>query len=192
MDAFQHTVAAGAASTLGSARAKLRRLAHLLRVLSGAYVVWVLYQIVVWWTDATAVQKNMGSYLKVDLSGMAASQRMAAMGVDLVAWALLLVAVAYCWKLLACLLKDQGFTEAAAQHLMRCAWWGLACEVLTVLTRPLNSWCLTWHLPAAEQVFKWRFLTDDLQAVLLCLALLMFAYLFSWVLEVAEENRGFI
>ncbi len=176
----------------GAARVKLRRLAQLMRVLSAAYAAWVLWRIVSWWTDADLVKQGMGHYLKLDLSGLAASQRMTAMGLDLLVWLLLLVAVVYCWKLLACLLKDKGFTETAAHNLMQCAWWALACQTFSVLSRPLHTWFLTWHLPAAEQVFRWRFAASDLQGVLLCLALLMFAYLFSWVLEVAEENRGFV
>jgi hypothetical protein len=192
MPDFQNRVVDHTAPSTGTARFKLRRLAHVMRVLSGAYVAWVLYQIVFWWTDANAVQKNMASFLKVDLSGLSISQRMTAMGLDLLAWALLLVAVVHCWKLLACLLKDQGFTELAARHLTRCAWWGMTCEAFSVVTHPLQSWVLTWHLPAVEQIFKWRFATSDWTAVILCMALLMFAYLFSWVLEVAEENRGFV
>lgn len=192
MDDIQNPPRSSAIQSPGAARVKLRRLAQLLRVLSASYAVWVLWQIVGWWTDADLVKQGMGHYLKLDLSGLAASQRMAGMGLDLLAWLLLLAAVASCWKLLACLLKDQGFTEAAAHHLMQCAWWGLACQTLTVLSRPFHTWFLTWHLPAAEQVFRWRFAASDLQGVLLCLVLLMFAYLFSWVLEVAEENRSFV
>ena len=192
MDNVQNSPRRSATQAPGAARLKLRRLAQLMRVLSAAYAAWVLWRIVDWWTNAELVKRGMGNYLKLDLSALTASQRMAAMGLDLLVWLLLLVAVVYCWKLLACLLKDQGFTEAAAHSLMHCAWWALACQTLTVLSRPLHTWFLTWHLPAAEQVFRWRFAATDLQGVLLCLALLMFAYLFSWVLEVAEENRGFV
>lgn len=184
--------APGALQASGAARLKIHRLAHLMRVLSATYAAWVLWQVVDWWGNAEQVKRLMGSHLQVDLSGLASSQRMAAMGIDLVVWLTLLAAVVCCWRLLGCLLKDQGFTEAAARHLMQCAWFALLCQTLSVLSRPLHSWCLTWHLPAAEQVFRWRFGATDLQGVLLCLALLMFAYLFTWVLEVAEENRGFV
>lgn len=182
----------GAPQPPGSARIKIHRLAHLMRVLSGAYAVWVLWRVIDWWGNAEQVKRLMGNDLKVDLSGLANSQRMVAMGIDLLVWLTLLAAVMCCWRLLGCLLKDQGFTETAARHLMRCAWFSVVCQTLSVLSRPLHSWCLTWHLPAAEQVFRWRFGATDLQGVLFCLALLMFAYLFTWVLEVAEENRGFV
>ena len=192
MNDFQNSPRRSATQAPGAARLKLRRLAQLMRVLSAAYAAWVLWRIVDWWTNAELVKRGMGHDLKLDLSALAPSQRMAAMGLDLLVWLFLLVAVVYCWKLLASLLKDPGFTAAAAHSLRRCAWWALSCQTLTVLSRPLNTWFLTWHLPAAEQVFRWRFAATDLQGLLLCLALLMFAYLFSWVLEVAEENRGFV
>lgn len=192
MDDFQNSPRLPASHSPGAAWVKLRRLAQLMRVLSTAYAAWVLWRIVDWWTNAELVKRGMGHYLNLDLSGLASSQRMAAMGLDLLVWLLLLVAVVYCWKLQTCLLKDQGFTEAAAHNLMQCAWWALGCQTLTVLSRPIHTWLLTWHLPAAEQVFRWRFDASDLQGLLLCLVLLMFAFLFSWVLEVAEENRGFV
>jgi hypothetical protein len=31
-----------------------------------------------------------------------------------------------------------------------------------------------------------------LLAILFCLALLMFAYVFTWTMELAEENRSFV
>jgi len=34
--------------------------------------------------------------------------------------------------------------------------------------------------------------SSDFLGILLGLALLMFAYLFTWVLEVVEENRSFV
>jgi hypothetical protein len=60
------------------------------------------------------------------------------------------------------------------------------------LSRPLQSFLLTTHLAAAEQVWKWNFRVVDRQAVLFCLALLMFAYVFTCTMEVAEENRSFV
>ena len=48
------------------------------------------------------------------------------------------------------------------------------------------------HLPATEQLWKWSFRNVDLLAILFCLALLMFAYVFTWTMELAEENRSFV
>jgi len=64
--------------------------------------------------------------------------------------------------------------------------------VFTQLSRPVQSFLLTAHLSAAEQVWQWRFQNVDLLAVLFCLLLLMFAYVFTWTMELAEENRSFV
>ena len=170
---------------------KLRRLAYLLRAVSAGYACWVLWRILTWWLDAEKIQRNFSSYLGRDLSATAASQRYAALALDLLAWLLLFVAVVYCWKFLHCLSLPHRLREAA-KHISLCAWYASACETFTELSRPVQSFLLTMHLPAAEQLWKWSFLNVDLLAILFCLALLMFAYVFSWTMELAEENRSFV
>ena len=81
MNDFQHSSKRSVTPTPGAARVKLRRLAQIMRVLSAAYAAWVLWRIVDWWTNAELVKRGMGHYLKLDLSALAPSQRMAAMGV---------------------------------------------------------------------------------------------------------------
>ncbi len=170
---------------------KLRLLAHLLRAVSAGYAGWVLWGILTGWLDAERIQRVFSSYLERDLSAMAASQRYGALAVDLMVWFLLFMAVAYCWNFLRCLTLANRLPEAA-HHLSRCAWFAIACETLTELTRPLQTFLLTLHLPAAEQVWKWSFHNVHLLAILFCLALLMFAYVFTWTMELAEENRSFV
>ena len=170
---------------------KLRLLSHLLRAVSAGYAGWVLWSILTGWLDAERVQRIYSRYLERDLSAMAASQRYGALATDLLVWFLLFMAVAYCWNFLRCLSLPHRLREAA-RHLSLCAWFAIACEALAELTRPLQTFLLTMHLPAAEQVWKWSFHNVHLLAVLFCLALLMFAYVFTWTMELAEENRSFV
>ena len=170
---------------------KLRRLAHLLRAVSAGYACWVLWGILTWWLDAEKVQRNFSSYLGRDLSAMAASQRYGALALDLLAWLLLVAAVVYCWKFLRCLSVPHRLREAA-KHISLCAWYAIACETFTELSRPVQSFLVTSHLSNYEQVWQWRFQQFDLLAVLFCLVLLMFAYAFTWTMELAEENRSFV
>jgi hypothetical protein len=181
VDAFQHP-----------AVRKLQRLAYLVRLVSAGYTAWVLWNILSWWLDADKVTRNFGNFINRDLSAMTGSQRFAAMGLDLIAWALLLLAVMHCWKFLHYLTQPARWSDAASRHISLCAWFAIACEGLTELSRPLQSFLLSAHLSVAEQVWKWNFRTMDLLAVLFCLALLMFAYVFTWAMEVAEENRSFV
>ncbi|NVO07485.1 MAG: hypothetical protein HXX19_16895 [Rhodoferax sp.] len=171
---------------------KLQRLAHLVRWVSVGYAAWVLWNILDWWLDADKVATNYGNFIHRDLSALAASPRYAALALDLLAWTLLLLAVMHCWKFLNDLSQPARWSGTAARHLSLCAWFAIACEGFSELARPLQSYFLTLHLSAAEQVWKWNFRAVDLQAVLFCLSLLMFAYVFGWTMELAEENRSFV
>ena len=171
---------------------KLRLTAQALRWLSAGYAAWSLWRILSWWLDAERVARQMGSYLQRDLSGMASWQPLAALGLDLLAWGFLLAAVVYCWRFLGHLRSSPGFTGQGASQLMRCAWLAIACEAAVLLFRPMQSWLLTAHLGVADRLYQWQFRPADLQAIILCGALLMFALVYLWALEIAEENKGFV
>jgi hypothetical protein len=163
-----------------------------MRWLSAAYATWVLWQVLSWWLDAERLVKLMGNYLQRDLSGMAAWQRLCGMSLDLVAWTLLLTAVVYGWRFLGSLREDVSFSEPSAHQFMRCAQYAIACQALSLLLRPVQSFLYTAHLAPTEQLFQWQFRPHDLQSTILCLALLMFALIYAWALEVSEENKRFI
>jgi hypothetical protein len=171
---------------------KLQRVAYLLRWASAGYALWVLWNILNWWLDADKVTRLFGNFLGRDLSAAATSQRLGALALDLIAWAFLLVAVVHCWKFLRHLSQPARWSGDAARHISSCAWFAIACEGFTELARPLQSFLLTAHLPVAEQVWKWNFRPMDLLVVLFCLSLLIFAYVFTWTMEVVEENRSFV
>ena len=179
-------------AVFGSAKTKLFWLAQLLRVLSGSYAAWVLVRIVQWWTDPERVVKNMGQFLAQDLSGLPVSARMLAMALDLGTWLLLLAAVVCCWKSLGYLLKEHTFSHPMARLLTWAGWLGALCQGLTLLIRPLQSYLMTAHLSATGQVFKWAFHPQDLLSIMLCGVILCFAYLITWAVDVAEENRAFV
>jgi hypothetical protein len=175
-----------------AAYAKLRIAAQAMRVLSAAYLVSVFWHIQDWWLDGERVARLVGNAYGKDLSAMQAWQRLAAMGVDLAALGLLVVAVVYCWCFLGTLQQKTSFTETGVGYLMRCAWWGSACEVFSLVSRPLKSYLLTLHLSPTDQQWRWSLQSGDVQSAILCVALLMFALMFSWALEIAEENRSFV
>ncbi len=187
------TAAANTANTaLSAAHRKLRWTAQGMRWLSAAYAAWVLWQVLNWWLDGERLVKLMGNYLQRDLSGMATWQRMGGLSLDLVAWVLLLTAVVYGWRFLGSLYESVSFSEPSAHQFMRCAQYAIACQALTLLTRPVQSFFYTAHLAPAEQLFQWQFRPHDLQSTILCLALLMFALIYAWALEVSEENKRFV
>jgi hypothetical protein len=192
MSALTEDLPQGSLRGRSDARLKLFWLVQVLRVLSVSYAAWSLYRMVSWWTDEQSVVKNMGRYLGRDLSALASGQRMAALLLDLALWLLLAAAVACCWKMLGYLQRDSAFSAQGARWLAWGGWLGAACQLLSVLTRPLHSYLLTAHLAAAEQVFKWSFFPADLLGTMLCVVIIAFAYLMSWAVEIAEENKGFV
>jgi hypothetical protein len=179
-------------SALGTAKVKLYWLAQGLRILSVSYAAWVLLRVVQWWTDSEKVIKNLGTYLQRDLSALTENSRMMAMALDLSAWLLMVVAVVCCWKSLGHLIVHRTFSQSMARLLAWAGWLGILSQLLAMLVRPLQSYLITAHLPASEQVFKWAFYPQDILSTMLCGAILCLAYLIAWTVEIAEENRGFV
>ena len=192
MNAVGNVFSSSAEGGFGSAKVKLFWLAQVLRVLSSAYAAWMLLRIVQWWTDAERVIFNMGKFVGRDLSDLAASARMLALALDAGAWLFLLAAVVCCWRSLTYLLKEHTFSLPIARLLTWAGWLGALCQSISLLIRPVQTYLMTAHLPAAEQVFKWSMYPQDLLGILLCGVILCFAYLIRWALEIAEENRGFV
>ncbi len=175
-----------------NARTKLRWTGHGLQLMAVTYSLWVLIQILMWWTDSERVIHNMGAYLQRDLSQLPSSSRMMALGLDLTLWSVLVIAVIFCWRSLGEIMQEHAFTPTAIQRLNWGAWTGIACELLSVLSRPIHTYWLTAHLPVSEQVSKWQFNAHDLLSLLLCGVILLTSYLLTWTQEIQADNRSFI
>jgi len=175
-----------------TASAKMFWLIQVLRLLSVGYVAWVLARVVSWWTDPGQVIQHMGQYLRRDLSELSTASRMTAMTLDLAVWLLLLAAVVCGWRSLGLLLQEQSFTRPMARLLTWAGWLGALGQGLTLLFRPLQTYLMTAHLPPSELLFKWALYPQDLLSALLCGVLLCFAYMITWAVDLAEENRGFV
>jgi hypothetical protein len=173
-----------------SARTKLRITALCLKFVTLFYAAWVLWSILNWWLNRDQVVQQMSQYLNEDLSSLETWQRMVPLGLDLISWGILCSAIVYAWKFLNELVSTKIFSTEGAQTFMRCARLAITCEAFTQLTRPVIHFVLTAN--ANSQVFHWPFRASDLQSIILCLVLLVFALIYSWALEVAEENKEFI
>jgi hypothetical protein len=174
------------------ARTKLRWAAHCLRLIGISYALWVLVQVINWWTNSDKVIHHMGIYLQRDLSQLPNSASMMAMTLDLTLWGVLVLAVIFCWRGVGEIMKEHAFTPMAIKRLNWGGWTGVACEVLSVLSRPIKTYWLTAHLPVTEQVIKWQFSANDLLSLLLCGVILLTSYLLAWTQEIQAENRSFI
>jgi hypothetical protein len=175
-----------------SAYFKLNIAAHIMRALTASYVLFTLWQFLTWWLDMPRIIRMRGRYWGLDLSGMEAWQPMVGLGLNLIAWVLLVIAVAYAWKFFASFKRDKGLSVLGGNLLMRCAWFAMGCFIFTLLSRPVFNYFLTIHLDHALRVIDWQLQMRDLMRGIMCLALLMFAYVYSWMLDIAQENAEFV
>ena len=174
------------------AQAKIYGLVQVLRFVSFSYVVWILFQILRPWYAPERFISQLSRYWERNLASAHPWQLSAGVLLNLGLWSLLVISVVFYWRAMGRLLKDMAFTSKVGALFMRGAWFGMACEALSVATRPLLSYVLTLHLPAEQQLFRWDVYPNDLLATILCFVLLIFAYLFAWMVEIADENRGFV
>jgi hypothetical protein len=179
-------------TTREAAYRKLNLAAHVVRALTACYAIFTLWQFLTWWLNKPRIIQMRGRYWGLDLSEMASWQPMVGLGMNFIAWVLLVISVAYAWKFFASFKRDKGLSAQGGQLLMRCAWFAVACFVFTVLSRPIFNYFLTIHLDSTLRVLAWEWQMRDLMRAILTLALLMFAYVYSWMLDIAEENKGFV
>jgi len=163
-----------------------------MRALTVSFTAWTLWNMLRFWLDADRVTNAFSSYLERDVHGMASWQRLSGLGLDLVTWALLLTCVVYAWKLLGNLKDGRVFHRENVNQLKRCAYFAIASDAFNWVNRPLVTYLATAHLPSGQQVFRWDVLAHNMTAQILCLALLMFAFVYGWALDIAEENQQFI
>jgi hypothetical protein len=174
------------------ARTKIYGLVQVVRFVAFSYTSWVLIQILRPWYAPQLFFSQLGRYWERDLASAHPWQISAAVLWDLGLWLLLVISVIFYWRAMGSLVRDMAFTSKVGMLITRGAWFGMACEVLTVATRPLWSYVLTLHLPADQHLLRWDIYPNDLLATILCFVLLIFAYLFAWMVDIAEENRGFV
>lgn len=163
-----------------------------LRVMAGIYTAWEFWLIVRPLRDSQAFLERLGNYWHRDMSAAQAEQIWRVVALDLALWFILLAAMVCWWLASRHLLRDMSMSATASAWLRRGAWAGLACTVLSILTRPLHSYLYTQHLPAESQLWLWNTNPSDLLGLLIGGVLLMLSYLMAWMCEIAEENKAFV
>src|SRR5215471_7332840 len=94
-------------------------LCHLIRAASAAQAAWTLALTAWWWSDAAAIEKAYGTFLKVDVSGASSLQYGIAVAINLCSWALY-AAISFCiWRQFGAYLQGRVFTVDAAIRMRR-------------------------------------------------------------------------
>jgi len=175
-------------------RKKIAWICHAVRFSALGYAVWLLYALIVYWTNIETINSGYGRLLNRDLSGMAQWQQALALGVHLVIWAFAAIACHSAWRLFSGFLTGQIFTLGAALALRRIALFGAISQILDIVTRPLMSVILTLHFPAGQQmrIVNLFFRPEDLVLLLLLFALLAFAHIQKTAAQIAGEHAQFV
>jgi hypothetical protein len=175
-DPAQHLIQA-TGNEREAAYSKLRRAALLMRGLLLAYVVYSFLRFVPWWLN------------KADIESW---QRWLGLSVNLISWLSLVGAVWMIGRFFDCFREHKTLTHRGGQYLMRCAWFACVSQLSNMLARPMTRFILNADFEPNWQHIDWALTTRDPLAIVLCFALLMFAYMHRWMLTITQENAAFV
>jgi hypothetical protein len=198
MDVAMHDLdrldAPAANSQLAALRMKIGWICQSVRLAALAYAIWVLYLLMSYWSDKTAINDGYGRLLHKDLSDIAPWQQAAAFGVNFAIWLFAAAACYSAWRLFTTYLAGNIFTLDAALWLRNLALFGAIAQGLGIATRPLISVILTMHFPAGQhlRIVNVFFRPDDLAMMLLLLCLLALAHIHKTAAQIAGEHALFV
>jgi hypothetical protein len=175
-------------------RDKIGWICHAVRFSALGYALWLLVEVIAYWSNRDAINKGYGQMLGRDISGMAQWQQGLALALILVIWSFAAIACLSMWRLFSGFLAGRIFTIDAALHLRRVGMFGAISQLLDIVTRPLMSVILTLHFPAGEKsrVVSVFFRPEDLVLLLLLFALLALAHIQKSAAEIAGEHAQFV
>jgi len=173
-------------------RQKLGITVTALQVTGIAYVAWIFWLILAPLTRPESLVNWLRIAFHRPLTNVDTWQFGAYFLVDLLNWLLIAVAASYCWSAMQQIKTADGNDKVASSRLVVGAWLACIAEAISILARPLKSYVMTVNDNGEGPLFHWYFSPQDLVVSMLCLALLGFAYVFSWKAYLAEENKGFI
>jgi len=157
-----------------------------------AYALWVLFEIIKYWTDIDTISRGYGRFLNVDLSDMSLWQLAAGLLINILIWLFAAYACYAAWLLFSNYLKGQIFTAESAAWLRRIALFGLISVMLGILSRPLVSLVLTAHLAQGKHMVNVFFHPEDLLNMLLLGGLLALSRIQKSAADIAGENAQFV
>ncbi len=161
----------------GNAYRKLRFTAGLMRGLLIGYVAYGFFRFVPWWLTKQGINDE---------------QLWLGLGINLMSWLCLVCAVMCAFRFLNRFFKHQTFSFEGGQALKQCAWFAIASQTTNMLARPITHVILNPDAPIDWSQLAWGFTPRDPVATLFCLALLMFAFVHQWTLDIVQEHAEFV
>lgn len=173
-------------------RARIGVLCQVLRFAALAYAAWVFVLLAMHWSDAATVTRTYSHWLKGDLFEIPAQQRALGFLVQMVPWALTVLACWNLWRLFSGFLAGRVFTVDAALTLRCLAIAGLAAVMVDMISRPLLSLLVSVHMPPGSRHIGFFFQTNDMLNLMFLGGLLALAHVFKVAAEIAEDNAAIV
>jgi len=173
-------------------RRRIGWICHVLRVVAVVYVAWLLLVVFQHWAEGGRAAQAYSNWLRIDVSGMGATQRLLGFCVTLGIWVLVAAACVNLWRLCSGYLAGRIFTTGAATALGRIALFGLAAQFADIAARPLIAAIVTMHLPDGRAAFAFSLTPTDLLVVGFLLAFFALAHIYRAAAEMADDHAGII
>lgn len=172
--------------------ARIRGLCRLVRVAAVVYAAASIVGLIWLWSHDDAQLRAYGSWLGTAFVPVPPMQRLAGFAVKFVQWLLVAAACLAMIRLFGGFLAGRIFTLDAARLVRRIALFGLAAELVDVLTRPVISVLLTLHMaPGTRQIGLFLDGHDLLEPMFL-IGFLALGHVFAVAAEIAADNAAIV
>lgn len=173
-------------------RRRIGWLCQTIRLIVAAYAVWVLWLVFSFWGNGAWIVQIYSGLHQMPVLPLEAWQRIAGLCISLTTWSITAVACWCAWRLFSTYLKGQIFSVDAALWLRRVGIFGLSAMGLDIVTRPLVSALVTWHMPAGHRVLGINLNPHDLLTIMFLVSLVALAHIFKAAAEIADENAQIV
>jgi hypothetical protein len=174
-------------------RRQIGWICHVVRWAAVGYALWVLWMVVLFWSDAGLVMRVFQHRtLGMALTEPSLMQRMSGLAVSFANWLLMAAAVYAVWRLMAEYLAGRIFQPAAAVWLRRIGLFGLAALIFDIVARPLTAMIVSAHMPDGQRFTNIFFQPPDLLNAMFLLAFVALAQIFKSAAELADDHARIV
>ncbi|MCB1541275.1 MAG: DUF2975 domain-containing protein [Rhodoblastus sp.] len=173
-------------------RAKIALVCHLVRWLTGGYLLFAAWGLYDHWSDGDRVQRVFKSFYKLDISGAAPWQWRAAEAVSALDWIVLAILCWHVWRLFGRYLQGEIFTAESASLLKRIGVLGLFTVAFDFAMRPVTVMLMGAHLTDSSSARHAFVRTEDVLYVVISLVLVALGMIYRSAAELADENAQIV
>ena len=173
-------------------RAKIALVCHLVRWLTGGYLLFVAWGLYDHWSDGDRVQRVFKSFYKLDIADAAPWQWRAAEAVSALDWIVLAILCWHVWRLFGRYLQGEIFTAESASLLKRIGALGLVTVAFDFAMRPVTVMPMGAHLADSSAARHAFVRTEDVLYVVISLVFVALGMIYRSAAELADENAQIV